>query len=72
MGLSMSERGRQFFDAYVAQSLNDPHLDAFSMQSHAYSLVTEARSAGIRTEEIVEEVGEIPQALALALMEGKR
>ena len=36
MGKAMSVRGREFFDEYVANTLNNPELAAFTPDGHAF------------------------------------
>lgn len=62
----MSARGREMFDRYVADYLNQPLTTALSLQSHVHTLLSHCREAGISRDEIIEEVGEIIDALTTA------
>ena len=62
----MSKRGRKIFDDYIASSL--AHIDeGFEHpERHVSNLVSEAKSAGVPTSEIEEEVGDLILAIKTA------
>lgn len=62
----MSPRGRLLFDNYVSGQLNHPALAGLSMGSHVFNLTSAAGEAHIPMNEIIDEVGEVLQALISA------
>ena len=62
----MTKRARALFDEYVIKYLNRPELASLGLQSHAHNLRDRARSQGIPLEELTDEVGPLPVALAEA------
>ncbi len=65
----MSKRGREFYEEYVANSLSNPNLADLQPESHADNLIGAADEVSIPLSEIIEEVGPLAEALALAMRE---
>ena len=68
----MSERGRALFERFIAQRLPHPELRDARVEKQVSELLEMAEANEIAWIEIVEEVGEISEAITAALMEGRK
>jgi hypothetical protein len=68
----VSERGRELFDRFIAQRLSHPDLRNAHIEIHVSDLLDMAEAEEIPLNEIVEEVGEISQAITDAITASRR
>lgn len=68
----MSERGRELFDKFIEQRLIHPQLRDAPLETHLSDLLDMAGARDVAWTEIVEEVGEITDALTAALAPSRK
>jgi len=64
----MSERGKELFDKFIATRLAHPELRNAQIEAQVADLLEAAESEDIPWAEIVEEVGDVSDAIRSALL----